>query len=144
MGNRRQIARTGIRARRTAIFALTMGMLAVMPVHAQEPTTLPEITVSPATPRSADHKGADGKGGADVKNGDDQSFGDINQKLNRKVDEINPTENNPPLDANSPDTKTGVVNIPSVQQQYGKNFGNSVIPFRPPQPVFSSPLGARK
>jgi hypothetical protein len=41
-------------------------------------------------------------------------------------------------------SKTGVVNIPGVQQQYGKNFGNSVIPYRPSSPVFSAPLGPRR
>jgi len=114
---------------RTVILAMATVGLAAMPVHAQE--QLPEITISPSTPRSADHKGVDGKGSADVKNGGDRSFGDLNQQLKRKVDEVNPTGNNPPLDARSPDTKTGVVNIPGVQQQYGKNFGNSVIPYRP-------------
>jgi hypothetical protein len=128
---------------RTVIFALATGVLAMMPVHAQQRTTLPEITVSPPAPRSADHKRTGGRGGADVKNGDDHAFGDLNQQLKRKVDEVNPTGNNPPLDASSPDTKNGVVNIPGVQQQYGKNFGNSVIPYRPAPPVFP-PFGARR
>lgn len=75
-----------------------------------------------------------------MKNGDDHSLSILNQQLKRKVDEVNPTANTPPLDAGSPDTKIGVINIPRVQQQYGKNFGNSVIPFRPPPPVFA-PLG---
>jgi hypothetical protein len=129
---------------RTMIYALAMGVLAVMPLHAQERTTLPEITIGPPTPKSVDHRGTDGKGGADVKNGDDHSFADLNQLLKRKVDQVNPIGNNPPLDATSPDTKIGIVNIPGVQQQYGKNFGNSVIPYRPAPPVFSSPLGARR
>jgi hypothetical protein len=47
--------------------------------------------------------------------------------------------NLPPIDARSPDIKTGVVNIPAVQQQYGRNFGISVVPYRPPPPVFSTP-----
>jgi hypothetical protein len=29
----------------------------------------------------------------------------------------------------------GVVNMPAVKQQYGQNFGVSVIPYRPPLPV---------
>jgi opacity protein-like surface antigen len=133
---------------RTVILALATSGLVVMPAHAQEqrtvPQILPEVTVSPPVPKGADQKGAGSIGGAGVKNGDDHSFGDLNQKLKRKVDEVNPTANNPPLDASSPDTKTGVINIPGVQQQYGKNFGNSVIPYRPPPPVFGSPVGARR
>ncbi|WP_407112967.1 hypothetical protein [Bradyrhizobium sp. LMG 9283] len=46
-------------------------------------------------------------------------------------------------DARSPDAKVGVVNIPGVQQQYGRNFGVSVAPFRPPPPVVSAPIGHR-
>jgi hypothetical protein len=139
--NQRQFVRTGVLAVRAVILALAMDVFAVMSVHAQERTALPEIMVSPPTPKNADHKDAGDKAGANVKDGHNHSFDELNQRLKRKVDEVNPTVNNPPLDARSPDTKTGVVNIPGVQQQYGKNFGNSVIPFRPPQPVFSAPLG---
>lgn len=64
----------------------------------------------------------------------------LNQQLKKKVDRVNPTLNTPPLDARSPDTKVGVINIPAVQQQYGKNFGVSAVPFRPPTPVFTSPI----
>jgi hypothetical protein len=129
---------------RTLILALAMGVLNVMPVGAQDRTTLPVITISPSTPKSTDQKGTDGKGGAGVKNGDDPSFGNLNQELKRQVDEVNPTATTPPLDASSPDTKIGVVNIPGVQQQYGKNFGNSVVPFRPPPSVFAPLGGARR
>jgi hypothetical protein len=68
------------------------------------------------------------------------SFGCLNEQLKQKVDRVNPTENTPPLDAKSSDLKTGVVNMPAVQQQYGQNFGRSVIPYRPPRPVFAPPL----
>jgi hypothetical protein len=46
-----------------------------------------------------------------------------------------------PLDARSGDTKVGVINIPGVQQQYGRNFGISVFPYRPASPTFTSPIG---
>ena len=72
------------------------------------------------------------------------SLGCLNKKLKQQVDKVNPVGNIAPVDAKSSDTKTGVVNIPGVQQQYGKNFGNSVIPFRPGQPVFNSPIGLRR
>ncbi|MBV8513148.1 MAG: hypothetical protein JOZ94_27470 [Xanthobacteraceae bacterium] len=67
----------------------------------------------------------------------------MNRELKRRVDQVNPTFNTPPLDAASPDPRIGVVNIPGVQQQYGKNFGHSAFPYRPPPPVFTPPLGHR-
>jgi hypothetical protein len=93
---------------------------------------LPEIVIGgekdkPAAPeRCADVDQAAGKG-----------MDCLNQKLKREVDRVNPpTINQPPLDARSPDTKVGVINIPGVQQQYGRNFGVSAVPFRPPPAVF--------
>ncbi len=43
-----------------------------------------------------------------------------------------------PLGAGSPANATGTFNKTGVAEQYGKNFGVSVIPYRPPPPVFSS------
>jgi T5SS/PEP-CTERM-associated repeat protein len=74
---------------------------------------------------------------------EDHSLGCINQRLGKTVEQVNPSLNLPPLDASSQDIKVGVVNVPGVQQQYGKNFGHSVIPYRPPPPVFRSPLTHR-
>jgi hypothetical protein len=137
--------------RAVILAAAAMAMLAVMPDRTEAQTTsLPEITVSPPPqpPKindQLDHKdGGDGKSGAGAKGDDSHSFERLNQQLKRKVDETNPVGNDPPLDARSPDTKTGVVNIPGVQQQYGKNFGNSVYPYRPAAPVYTSPLGPRR
>jgi len=67
----------------------------------------------------------------DVTIGNDTSFGCINERLKRKVDEVNPVLNVPPIDAKSSDLKVGTVNIPAVQQQFGRNFGHSVVPYRP-------------
>src|ERR1700753_4321295 len=71
-----------------------------------------------------------------------KGLGCLNQKLKNQVDQASSNASTPtaPLDAKSPDLKVGVVNIPGVQQQYGKNFGVSAVPFRPPR-VFSAPLG---
>ena len=55
--------------------------------------------------------------------------------MQRQVDQVNPSLTVAPIDAKSPDLKVGVVNIPGVQQQYGKNFGPSAVPFRPPPPI---------
>ena len=43
-----------------------------------------------------------------------------------------------PLGAGSPSSAVGTFNEQGVKEQYGQNFGKSVIPYRPPAPVFSS------
>ena len=82
----------------------------------------------------------------EIQIGQSRSMDCLNQQLRQKVDRVNPPIiNQPPLDARSPDTKVGVINIPGVQQQYGKNFGVSAVPFRPPPPVFAAPFaGGRR
>jgi hypothetical protein len=89
-----------------------------------------------------------GAGNADrcveVEIGASRSMDCLNQKLRREVDRVNPAMNLPPIDARSPDTKVGVVNIPGVQQQYGRNFGVSVVPYRPAPPVYGAPLGPHR
>jgi hypothetical protein len=45
-----------------------------------------------------------------------------------------------PLGAGSPSNATGTFNKAGVAEQYGKNFGISVLPYRPPPPVFTSNL----
>ena len=134
---------------KAGVLVIAMSMMVVMPAHAEEGRTLPGITVVQAAPKRSG-TAPDGTGAVpdgpvqercvDVTAGGERSFGCVNQLLRRKVDSVNPTMNIAPIDARSPDTKTGVVNIPGVQQQYGKNFGNSVVPFRPPAPSFASPL----
>jgi hypothetical protein len=76
---------------------------------------------------------------AEAEIGPSRSMDCLNQKLQREVDRVNPMLNLPPVDARSSDTKVGVVNIPAVQQQYGRNFGVSAVPYRPAPPVFSAP-----
>ncbi|WP_426436446.1 hypothetical protein [Bradyrhizobium genosp. P] len=123
------------------LVAIATLMSVGMSAQANAQAMLPEISVQPPKPLSNDHKGGgEGKGSPAAKGTTDRSFQRLNEQLKRKVDETNPVGNDPPLDARSPDTKTGVVNIPGVQQQYGKNFGNSVVPYRPAAPVYTSPL----
>jgi len=76
----------------------------------------------------------------EVQIGSSRAMDCLNQKLKREVDRVNPTMNLPPIDARSPDPKTGVINIPGVAQQYGKNFGVSAVPYRPAPPTFSAPM----
>ncbi len=43
-----------------------------------------------------------------------------------------------PLGAGSPSNAVGTFNEQGLKEQYGQNFGKSVIPYRPPAAVFSS------
>lgn len=141
LSGNRQASRPLIHA---MLIALPMHALVATSADAQERIALPQITVHPNAPKTDMQKGGAGEGGAHTNSGNDASLDALNRRLKRKVDEVNPIGNDPPLDARSPDTKTGVVNIPGVQQQYGKNFGNSVVPFRPSPPVFGAPFGVRR
>jgi hypothetical protein len=67
----------------------------------------------------------------DVQIGNEGAFGCLNQKLRREVDKVNPSLNLPPVDARSSDVRVGNVNEAAVRQQYGANYGRSVVPFRP-------------
>ena len=115
---------------------------------AQDATRLPDISVTP--PSQPKGTGANdqiighGAGTNDKDGADPKAFERLNKELKRKVDDVNPTINAPPLDARSSDTKIGVINIPGVQQQYGQNFGHSAFPYRPPPPTFSGSLGGRR
>jgi hypothetical protein len=127
---------------RGSLLATAAWMAIGMPAHAQNPppSVLPEIRViePPPPPKRSAHERC-----VDVTIGDDRSFGCLNEKLKKKVDQVNPLQNIPPVDARSSDLKVGTVNMPGVQQQYGQNFGRSVIPYRPAPPVFAPPLGHR-
>lgn len=103
-----------------------------------QPTPLPEIRIGGDAPTNLTHQSC-----VEVEIGGSKAFNCLNEKLKQQVDRVNPSLNTPPIDARSPDIRVGVVNIPAVQQQYGKNFGVSVVPFRPAPPVFSAPLGRR-
>jgi hypothetical protein len=131
--------------------------LSLAGAHAQgrNITSLPPITVAPAEqPPAQVLPPSPGEGSAASSSpappppckGDgsaaDKGFRCLNQKLKNQVDQASSNAGIPtaPLDAKSTDLKVGVVNVPGVQQQYGKNFGVSVVPYRPPQ-IFSAPLG---
>lgn len=64
----------------------------------------------------------------------------LNQELQRQVDRTNPARNVPPADAASPAVRVGGFSQTALRQQYGPNFGRSVIPYRPAQGHFTLPL----
>ncbi|MGY3693579.1 hypothetical protein ACVIGA_003659 [Bradyrhizobium sp. USDA 3240] len=138
------------------MLAIVIAGLSAMQAQAQtqQHTPLPEIVVGtppPAVNLNRDTSGgtgraaARGSGGAPAGGcGDAASLGCINERLKKQVDQVNPpVTNTPPIDAKSQDLKVGVVNIPAVQQQYGRNFGVSAFPYRPAAPVYTSPVGRR-
>ncbi len=63
----------------------------------------------------------------------------LNQQLQQLAESARP-QPTLPLSASSPSNATGTFNESSVAEQYGKNFGHSVIPYRPPAPVFTNNL----
>jgi len=79
----------------------------------------------------------------EVQIGQSKGFDCLNAKLRRDVEQVSPQLNLPQIDARSSDIKTGVINIPGVQQQYGRNFGVSAVPYRLPAPIYSGPLRGR-
>ena len=125
---------------------LAIAMFTAAPVLAQQPSiALPEINIGASPPTTGEARSANASERCvDVQIGGSRAFNCLNQKLRQEVDRVNPSANIPPIDARSPDIRVGVVNMPAVQQQYGRNFGVSVIPYRPAPRVFTAPIGPRR
>jgi len=68
----------------------------------------------------------------------------LNRRLKRQVDRVMPSFSSAPIEAQSQDVRVGVFNRAAVQQQYGSNFGVSVVPQRPAPPIFTNSLGGRR
>jgi hypothetical protein len=62
----------------------------------------------------------------------------LNQQLKHETDNVQPIGNIPPVDASSSAVKVGGFSQAAMSQQFGQNWGKSVVPFRPPTPVFAS------
>ncbi len=114
---------------------LAVGMLIVLsgPGFAQQGEPLPPIDVLGKRPAPTNDC-------SKIAAGSKQNLDCLNRQLKQDVDHVNAPAVDVPLSASSPDPKIGIVNLPGVQQQYGQNYGHSVIPFRPPAPTFA-PLG---
>lgn len=115
-----------------------MLLACVQPVAAQQAEApKPELIIGGQTPPPAVRERC-----VEVEIGGAKSFGCLNQQLRREADRVNPITSPAPLDARSSDTKIGIVNLPGVQQQYGRNYGVSVVPYRAGPPI--SPTGIRR
>jgi hypothetical protein len=113
-----------------ALFLVTVAALGLaFPAAAQAPDMLPEIVIGGEKPDAPDardcakgEKSAPGKG----------DYHCLNQGLKRETEQKVPQPNIPPIGTHSSDISRGLVNIPAVKQQYGTNYGVSVIPRAPP------------
>lgn len=119
-------------------FVSLAAIVLAVPCLAQNAVTLPEVVITGSAPKPGTHQRC-----VDVEIGGSRAYNCLNEKFKQQVNRINPSQNIPPIDARSVDIRVGVVNTPAVQQQYGRNYGLSVVPFRPAPPVFTSPVGRR-
>lgn len=139
----RAMGRGILRIRNARGAALTACM--VLGVAAQAAAQTPGGATGPAAERRETIIGGKPPGAptfercVEVEIGRENAFGCLNQKLRREVDRVNPPLNLPPLDARSADVRVGNVNEAAVRQQYGANYGRSVIPYRPPVPAYVLP-----
>lgn len=131
---------------RMFFLALPASAMFIAPALAQQTSVaLPEIIIGASAPTAGEARTANAaERCVDVQIGGSRAFNCLNQKLREEVNRVNPSANIPPIDARSSDIRVGVVNMPAVQQQYGRNFGVSVIPYRPAPPVFTAPIGPRR
>jgi hypothetical protein len=65
----------------------------------------------------------------------------LNQQMQQYVQRQSQPQPNPPVSAGSQPNQVGSFNEQSVAEQYGKNFGISAVPYRPPPPVYSNSIG---
>lgn len=114
--------------------AVIASLLLAAPGRAEEAATKEEIIIGGEPPTASTGSCVD------VRIGADRSYDCLNQMLRREVKKVEPRLPAPPVDARSSDLKTGVVNIPAIRQQYGRNFGISSAPYRAPALIASPTL----
>lgn len=117
-----------------AALVLVAMLLCALPSRAED---TPAIMIGGETPAPT-HRSC-----VEVEIGGDKAFGCLNRKLKEQVERVNPPTIDAPIDARSPDIRVGVVNIPAIKQQYGRNFGVSAAPYREPL-IYRSPFGLRR
>ncbi len=75
--------------------------------------------------------------------GEHQSYDCLNESLARAAVRAHAPVVTGTLSATSPAPAVGSFNQTAVQERMGSNFGKSVLPQRPPVPVFLSPIPPR-
>jgi len=76
----------------------------------------------------------------DVKIGDENYYNCLNERLRRLTLQPRFSSSDTAINAFSPAPQVGTFNQAATSERLGSAFGHSVIPQRPPPPVFSSPL----
>ena len=72
--------------------------------------------------------------------GSAQSYACINESQRELVEHQKQALGASVPNANSPAPQLGLYNQAATREQYGSAFGHSVIPQRPPPPVYTNPL----
>lgn len=118
--------------KRTACFYLALsGVAFTQAAHADEGVRLDPAPVQPGVCVEVE------VGGEQV-----SSLECLTQDLQRKIEDSQAIPKmQAPATASSPSVEVGGFNLPALNQQYGKNLGKSVHPYRPPQPNYVKPLG---
>jgi hypothetical protein len=79
----------------------------------------------------------------DVKIGSDRAYNCLNRELQRMVPGKRFSSQDAPYSATSPAPEVGTFNQAATRERLGSAFGNSVVPQRPPAPVFTPSLQRR-
>ena len=77
---------------------------------------------------------------AQIGNEKPSAYDCLDQQLRQQAQGANPAKPVVPFSANSSSNAVGTFNEQGVVQQYGQNFGKSVIPYRPPTPVYGNSM----
>ncbi len=120
---------------RPLTIAFLLLLTAGEPALAQQKTTPGSITTAPPSNNDETLESC-----VEVEIDGAKALDCLNRRLKGEAARVNPIPNLPPIDARSQDIHLGIVNGPAVRQQYGPNFGQSVVPYRPPAAVFKPPL----
>jgi hypothetical protein len=83
---------------------------------------------------------ADQQSCVDVQIGSDRYYHCLNEQMQHVSRDPSSAAKDAPLSARSPAPAVGSFNQSATHERLGSSFGKSVVPQRPPPPVFSSPL----
>jgi hypothetical protein len=128
--------------RRLVIIAILLAFAGgALFAHDEPPASAPaeDLPPPPGTLTAKTPDAEDVESCVEVEIGGSKALDCINRKLKRDAEKVAPMKNLPPVDATSQDIHLGIVNTPAIKQQYGPNFGKSVVPYRPTR-TFTPPL----
>jgi hypothetical protein len=124
---------------RTISYALLAMLALVCQARSEEPATLLPPIIVGGEPDKTGQRHV--RRCIEVEIGEARSYECLNAELAHRAENAGAASLPPPVTAASPDIRTGVANVPALRQQYGPNFGTSVVPYRPPVATYTTPLG---